>query len=395
MNTSQEDEVSVMEYSERVIYDIQDFFNKKLGGGYGTLKKAMEIEDFLYKDALHQMKMKNDKLWESPSSLEFYKSSVERLMKLMNDRNDKETDWVKFFNMKDVKNFRQQLTRAIHNVTKKKKKPVNVHSIPAPNSSGKQLVMGGGGAVNNNKKKKTTNKKTKKEKRLEEEMRKRKFQQEWEAQFHAESPKLLFNENKSSTSNEKKKKRIISPKPSPKYYSPKNEETKIENFPEIAQLMHQDSTSSIDGIFANSNSNEFEMDTDTNLFHDDDSVFTAPTLVNASDWGANSNSIDNNATENDMLPTTSAWSTAKNERKSQIEQQELKQKHQSWVSEERRRSYEENIKGPSQQSDSSQATSAEEELRLAREREREKRNRELQSQDVFMDGDHEALFDMS
>lgn len=377
-----EDEVSLMGYAEEVIFDIQMFLNEKLGGGYPTLRKAMDIEDFLYRDALVQVGSQTENVWESDEAIEFYKSSVERVKKLLHDRNDKETDWVKLFNIKDVKNFRQQLTRACHTTTKKKKSTGNsALFIPAPNTSNQVISNGKSYKAPPSKKPR----KTKKDKKLEEEMKKREFMQEWEAEFNADSQSAGKKSISPIADGNHIKRKKVSPKSSRIVVSPKIEETSM---PEITHLMHQDSTSPMDLLASGliNNCDPDEMDSDSLLLAQNDSYFAAPKLENASDWGRKP-TIETE--EESHLVTTSGWSTAKNERRSQVEQQQTKLQLQSLKHEERLRACEEKYNDIALESVESKAAT-EDDIRVAREREREKRQRELQSQDSFMD-DHDAL----
>jgi hypothetical protein len=427
-----EEEIRQMEYAEKVIFDIQNIFTSKLGGGYGTLKKAMDIEDYLYKDALNQIGETSNNIWESIEALRVYKSSVDRVLKLMNERSDKDTDWVKLFNIKDVKSFCQQLSRAVHTQVKRKAPPVDTshYTIPAP--SGVATNSTGNTKHSKASTTKSTGKKqhkTKKAKILEEDNRKKQFQQEWEASFNAvdststipaptsvataTSSVARTNNNHSRTTSppaRKVKEERNKPKQE-KHHKRKHEETKAESIPMITELMHQ-SESITDTTMGMMSSFPDQEDGDS-LFLDaadddaqgEDSSFATATLGNASDWGSTATSgqgtdglgADSSRplSSSSTSTSTSGWSAAIHERKSHMEQVEAKQKNQSLKQDERRRAHEEVYKTVSSKKEeevaAAAAASEEEELRVAREREREKRERESQSQDIFMDGDHEAL----
>lgn len=467
-----EAEITLMEYSEKAIFEIQKIFTSKLGGGYCTLKKAMEIEDWLYKDALYQVDEQIDNVWESLETLQYYKASIDRIKKLMNERSDKDTDWVKLFNIKDVKNFRQQLTRAVHTQVNKRKAPAEPNSshfsIPAPNIPGipagqrQQLPPTTTGTGNKTKGSKTTKKgkkqqKTKKAKAQEAEIKDRMFQQDWVAKYNAADSSVsaptstasasasvtststaaissasasasgvISNNTSASAPGGRGSGRgthtTTSPVEERKQQKQQKEKEKDREkarekereMPMMTHLMHQDSTSSL------SEAPELhDQDSSSMLFLDaqgDDSFFATATLENASEWGGNQNK--NNTGEDSQQhqhqqassssSSSSGWSTAISERKSHVQHTEAQLKHQSLAQDARRRATEESYthahkdkdkdgeQGTREQGEGgggeASAAAAEEELRLARAREREKRERELQGgQNVFMDGDHEAL----
>ena len=428
-----------MEYAEKAIFDIQSIFAAKLGGGYGTLKKAMEIEDYLYKDSLFQIGEQVDHVWESLETLQYYKASIDRVKKLMHERSDKDTDWVKLFNIKDVKNFRQQLSRAVHTQVKRKA-PVDTSthfSIPAPNNSAlpaerqhppPTATAGKSKGLKVSKNIGKKQHKTKKAKTLETENRQRQFLQEWEASFNAvdssapaanttSTPSTAAlsgattsdvastsssatsgrSSSSGSSSNNHTRTSPAAEKKQQQKQQKQQRERERENMPMMTQLMHQDSTA---GVSVSLPSDEQDQGEGGLLVLDtqgdgEDSFFATAKLENASGWGHTSShgSHSNSAGDRHLSSSSSGWATAIDERKSQVELTEAHHRHQSSAQDAPRLSTEETFKGASSSvsQESAAAAAVAEELRVAREREREKREREMQSQNVFMDGDHEAL----
>jgi hypothetical protein len=99
------DEASLMTYSEELIYEIQDILKAKPDLlHYTVLKKAMDIEEFLYCDALVKTRLdRNDvHVWQSRDSTREYQISAEKLVRRLRERDG---DWVKLFNIADIRHF--------------------------------------------------------------------------------------------------------------------------------------------------------------------------------------------------------------------------------------------------------------------------------------------------
>ena len=355
-----EREISLIEFAEKSIYDIQYIFTTKLGGGYPTLRRAMDIEDFLYKDSLQQTGNRRGgkciEVWESDEAIEYYKSSLEGLKKLMEERDDKETDWVKLFNIKDVRSFKQQLSRAVHNTSKRKTPtPKSVGSFAIPNPS----ATGGNKLSSKSGKKKQ---KTKKEKRLEDEGRIRQFQENWEAEFNA------------TDATSAKANTVIK----------KEDDAVVEEFPQMSQLMQEDNSAVENTIMQD----DF-YDEDLFLNQDEDSFLENAKLENVSLWENEARADLSQSNQAIPREGNTDWSTAVDERRSKKINDEVMKQELTAVEQERRRAHDDAAKALSARKD--EQTKSEEDLQRARERERERRLREMQSQSALMGDDHEAL----
>ena len=75
---------------------------------YAVLKKAMDIEEFLYSDALVRTRLdRNDgHVWQSRDSIREYQISADRLMRRLRERDG---DWVKLFSIQDIRVFIYQV----------------------------------------------------------------------------------------------------------------------------------------------------------------------------------------------------------------------------------------------------------------------------------------------
>ena len=94
-----------MAVSEEIIYEIQNILKSKPELlHYPVLKKAMEIEEYLYTDALVRTRLdRNDgHVWQSKDSVREYQISADKLIQRLRER---EGDWVKLFNTADIRLF--------------------------------------------------------------------------------------------------------------------------------------------------------------------------------------------------------------------------------------------------------------------------------------------------
>lgn len=94
-----------MAYSEEVIYEVQSILKSKPElMHHRVLKKAMEIEEFLYCDALVKTRLdRNDgHVWQSRDSIREYQLSADKLIHRLRERNG---DWAKLFNIQDIRLF--------------------------------------------------------------------------------------------------------------------------------------------------------------------------------------------------------------------------------------------------------------------------------------------------
>ena len=103
-------ESSMMEYSENAIYDIQSILRSKVGDTVAVIKKAMDIEEFLYREALYKSgKERTGNVWESIDSLNIFIESIENIKKILKA---KDGDWTKLFSIAEPRQFYLQLTTA-------------------------------------------------------------------------------------------------------------------------------------------------------------------------------------------------------------------------------------------------------------------------------------------
>ena len=424
--TAYEEELSLLEFSEKAIFDMQDILTTKLEYKERTLKKSIEIEEFLYTNSLRKYgesggdEEGEEGLWQYPDAMMHYKDSIQNVLSLMVNREDKTTDWMKIYKSETIPLFLSRLQNQEYNVSQKSHKrkapaaSVSVKSsltIPAPNAA---AVVPSGSPTGKNYAKIANKKKTKKEKMLEEEKKRMSFNKDWEIHFDesssssvpsipAPNPSVVTN-NSSQPSTGSRPAPTSKPasKPAPILKFSMKREPKQEEYPKITHLMHQDSTSSMDGLGMHNLPDDIA---DNSLFmteQGDDNFFANATFEHASDWGVtssgNNNALDDkNQNENGLSLSFagSAWSTAMHERKSQVEQTDAKIKQQMLTQDERRRVHDDTYKEISSKMEEDAAARAEaaitEEQRVARAREREKRERESQSQTVFMGDDHEAI----
>lgn len=107
-----------MEYSEQAIYELQSIFRERVGDDrLPVIKKAMEIEEFLYRDALYKSGLeRTGNVWESSSAVNTYVDSLENVKKLTKSKED----FGKIFQIADPRQFYLQLTSLRTNANKKK-----------------------------------------------------------------------------------------------------------------------------------------------------------------------------------------------------------------------------------------------------------------------------------
>ena len=101
-------ELGLMEFSEQEIKEIQSILRSKLGDYYPVIKKAMDIEDYLYREALYKNgQERNGNVWESAESINSYVDSLQSFKVLMKA---KQGDWNKLYQISDVRQFCMQIT---------------------------------------------------------------------------------------------------------------------------------------------------------------------------------------------------------------------------------------------------------------------------------------------
>jgi hypothetical protein len=107
-----------MEYSEQAIYELQSILREKVGDDrLPVIKKAMDVEDFLYRDALYKSGLDlTGNVWESSSAVNTYIESVENVKKLIKAKED----FGKIFQIADSRQFYLQLTSPRTTANKKK-----------------------------------------------------------------------------------------------------------------------------------------------------------------------------------------------------------------------------------------------------------------------------------
>lgn len=111
------DELALMEYSEQEIMELQSILRLKLGENFAVIKKAMDIEDYLYKEALYKNgHERSGNLWESHNAIKDYRESLSTLKILMHA---KEGDWTKLYALTDMRQFCTQMA-SNRQVSKKK-----------------------------------------------------------------------------------------------------------------------------------------------------------------------------------------------------------------------------------------------------------------------------------
>lgn len=110
-------EGSLMEYTEREIYELQALLRAKVGDYVPVIKKAMDIEDFLYREALYKNGLdRNGNVWESNDAINTYMESLENIKKLIKTKDD----FGKIFQIADIRQFYLQLTSLRIPANKKK-----------------------------------------------------------------------------------------------------------------------------------------------------------------------------------------------------------------------------------------------------------------------------------
>jgi hypothetical protein len=111
-------ECGLMEYSEQVIYELQSILRDKVGDDrLPVIKKAMDIEDYLYRDALYKSGLDlTGNVWESSSAVNTYIESMENVKKLIKAKED----FGKLYPIADTRQFYLQLTSQRTTTNKKK-----------------------------------------------------------------------------------------------------------------------------------------------------------------------------------------------------------------------------------------------------------------------------------
>lgn len=111
-------ELALMEYSEQEIYELQSILRSKVGDHVPVIKKAMDIEDFFYKDAIYKsgVNEKGVSAWESMDFINKYANDLDTFKLLMQA---KQGDWTKLFNQTDIRTFCTQVTSS-RTIAKKK-----------------------------------------------------------------------------------------------------------------------------------------------------------------------------------------------------------------------------------------------------------------------------------
>mmetsp|Transcript_24087 Transcript_24087/g.40934 ORF Transcript_24087/g.40934 Transcript_24087/m.40934 type:complete len:407 (+) Transcript_24087:115-1335(+) len=392
-------EIELMECAEKGITDIQDILSKKLKAAEPTLKKAMDIEEFLYEKAKSRFNV--DNVWESRDASDFYKDSLQKVLDLMVNRSDLNTDWLKLFKSETAQVFLHRLKNVEYTITTSKKRkaaapaqPVFKNTtIPHPND-----VTGADSMQQNTSKKATSKKIGKKAPRITPGT----IPAPPSASPPAPAPAPAIKSTSSQLPSQNQTQNRNPPvaksnnKPVPTAKVPVKTHVVQESFPKITELMRQDSTSSMDeyGLSA-SNARVGSLDDSLMLTaqEDEDSLFARATLENSSRWKDDidsSTGTDLNGNTTSVSPSQSAWNTAQSERLSQVQQIEDKQKHQLSTEEERRRLREESHKDGVAKGDQNVASSTApvvEDMEVIRAREREKRQRESKEQTVFMGED--------
>jgi hypothetical protein len=100
-------ESAMMEYSEDVIYELQSILKSKVGEFAPVIKKAMDLEDFLYREALYKNGLDiTGNVWESNSAINTYIESIENVKKAIKAKEDLS----KIFLVPDIRQFHFQLT---------------------------------------------------------------------------------------------------------------------------------------------------------------------------------------------------------------------------------------------------------------------------------------------
>lgn len=105
MRNSFGNEGALMEYSEKVIYELQALLRVKVGDYVPVLKKAMDIEEFLYRKALYDHGLDGN-LWESSDAINTYVKSLENVKKAIKTKDD----FGKIYQIADIRQFYLQLT---------------------------------------------------------------------------------------------------------------------------------------------------------------------------------------------------------------------------------------------------------------------------------------------
>ncbi|CAE7554730.1 unnamed protein product, partial [Symbiodinium microadriaticum] len=123
-------EIGLMEFSEQEIKELQAILRSKVGDHHPVIKKAMDIEDYLYRDALYKNgQERSGNVWEYPESVNSYVDSLHSFKILMQA---KQGDWNKLFQISDIRQFCMQITSNRPPAKKKVREEPSSYTIPAP-----------------------------------------------------------------------------------------------------------------------------------------------------------------------------------------------------------------------------------------------------------------------
>jgi hypothetical protein len=127
----------MMEYSEEAIYELQSILKSKVGEYVPVIKKAMDLEDFLYRESLYKNGLdRTGNVWESNDSIKTYIESIENIKKAIKAKEDLS----KIFLVADIRQFYLQLT-SLRPPPNKKKVPFNIYNY---------LILSGGRNLGSN-----------------------------------------------------------------------------------------------------------------------------------------------------------------------------------------------------------------------------------------------------
>mmetsp|Transcript_3135 Transcript_3135/g.4847 ORF Transcript_3135/g.4847 Transcript_3135/m.4847 type:complete len:368 (-) Transcript_3135:35-1138(-) len=125
-------ERALMEWTENAIIDIQRILRDKVGETHAVIEKAMDIEDYLYREALYENNEKsNGNVWESIDAISTYTQSIHSIKKVMQAR---EGDWKKLFDISDIKQFIYQLSHSRQNTKRRVSESASSNYVPPPRS---------------------------------------------------------------------------------------------------------------------------------------------------------------------------------------------------------------------------------------------------------------------
>lgn len=160
-------ESALMLQSEQFIYEVQKIFRSKSElWNFAMIKKAMDIEDFLYGEAVYSAG--GDRLkgavWESYDAVKNYTTSCERVLRQLQERLQAGGDFQKLYNIPDARSIVMQLNAQSNSANRKSNAPKAKsgakarpplappqNSAPPPNK--KKRSLGSNGNSSNKKKK--------------------------------------------------------------------------------------------------------------------------------------------------------------------------------------------------------------------------------------------------